>query len=76
MSQIDSSELVGPLTIVREIGIPRATLHLMTRQGRIPHRDVTQPWHTKRRQYRYVISEVREALDRMERERDAGQVAV
>lgn len=54
--------MVTAKVIADEFGIPRSTLYRLVDDGRIPAHDVTKPWHD-RRQLRFYVSEVREAIE-------------
>lgn len=55
--------MVTAKVITEEFGIPRSTLYRLVKDGRIPAHDVTKPWH-ERQQVRFLVSEVRAALER------------
>lgn len=58
--------MVTAKVISDQFHIPRSTLYRLVEDGRIPAEDVTEVWH-KRRQFRFRVSEVQQALDEMKR---------
>jgi predicted DNA-binding transcriptional regulator AlpA len=67
---MEGEPLVTAKIVTAELGIPRSTLYRLVEQGKVPAEDVTQDWHSKR-QYRFRVSEVRAALDKIKHGRPA-----
>lgn len=59
--------MVSAGVVHRELGIPTSTLWRLAKAGRIPAHEVTQSWHQKR-QWRFLLSEVRAALEKSPQE--------
>jgi hypothetical protein len=62
-------DIVEAGVIIRQFGIPNATLYRLVDEGRIPARDVTKPFH-KRRHLLFNVREVGAAVERMRFERE------
>lgn len=66
---VENESLVQAGEIVRQFGIPRATLYRLAETGKIPFHSVPpQPWH-QRKHYLFKVSEVASALERIQQER-------
>ena len=57
----EERELVTIEEVERRWGIPRQIIYRRMKAGLVPYVDVSKPYH-KRRQYRFVVAEVAEAL--------------
>ena len=58
--------MVGAAAVVRELGIPRSTLYRLVNDKVVPVHEEQKPWH-KAPRLRFRLSEVRDALDQMQR---------
>ncbi len=52
--------------ICERFGIPRGSLYMLIKQGRIPAKDVTRSWH-KTKRWQFDSAAVARALERPER---------
>lgn len=64
--------MVGATEVIRELGIPRSTLYRLVKEQRIPVHEERKPWQKSPR-VRFLISEVRTALDMPTAPPPAGQ---
>ena len=59
--------MVGASDVIRETGIPRTTLYRLVGEKKIPAYTDKKPWQRQAR-LKFKMSEVREALARMQAE--------
>lgn len=59
--------MVGATEVIRETGIPRTTLYRLVEDRKIPAHRERKPWQS-RGSLRFKLSEVREALERLQNE--------
>lgn len=55
--------MVGASAVIRELKIPRTNFYRAIKDGRIPVHEVRQPWNRREVVKRFLLSEVRAALD-------------
>mgnify|MGYP001571940921 CR=1 FL=1 len=55
--------MVGASEAIRVLRIPRTNFYRAIKEGKIPVHEVKQPWNRRAVVKRFLLSEVREALD-------------
>jgi hypothetical protein len=65
---VEDEPLVTAKVIAGEFGIPRSTLYRLVDDGKVRAHDVTADYH-QRRQFRFLVSEVRADLDKIKEQR-------